>query len=201
MNRRTSLLSAGACLLLAGCLSVKTEPIEVKPIHITIDVNVKVDKALDDFFGDLDKKSSTLATPATAIPNPDSHENFLFPSFSFVAVLALVVAAPSLRAQDLGAVKARIAQRLPEIDGLKAKGAVGENNRGFVEARGGDAGAASVVSAENSDREAVYAAIAKQQGASADQVGRTRAKKIAAGSAPGVWVQHETARGIKNNRV
>ncbi len=28
--------------------------IEVAPMHITIDVNVKVDKALDDFFGDLD---------------------------------------------------------------------------------------------------------------------------------------------------
>lgn len=29
--------------------------IEVAPMHITIDVNVKVDKALDDFFGDLDE--------------------------------------------------------------------------------------------------------------------------------------------------
>jgi hypothetical protein len=43
---------------LSGCLSLKTEPIEVKPIHITVDVNVKVDKALDDFFGDLDKKAT-----------------------------------------------------------------------------------------------------------------------------------------------
>ena len=39
-------------------LTAKTEPIEVKPIHITVDVNVKVDKALDDFFGDLDKKAT-----------------------------------------------------------------------------------------------------------------------------------------------
>ena len=50
-------------LILGGCLNVKTEPIEVKPIHITVDVNVKVDRALDDFFGDLDKKSTTLDTP------------------------------------------------------------------------------------------------------------------------------------------
>ena len=59
------------CLLLAfatgGCVHVKTDPIEVKPIHITVDVNVKVDRALDDFFGDLDKKSSTLA-PASNHP-------------------------------------------------------------------------------------------------------------------------------------
>ena len=47
-------------LLLGGCINVKTEPIEVKPIHITVDVNVRVEKALDDFFGDLDKKSATI---------------------------------------------------------------------------------------------------------------------------------------------
>lgn len=47
-----------------GCVSVKTEPIEVKPIHVTVDVNVKVDRALDDFFGDLDKKSATLEKAA-----------------------------------------------------------------------------------------------------------------------------------------
>jgi hypothetical protein len=46
---------------LGGCLSVKTQPIEVKPIHITVDVNVKVDKALDDFFGDIDKKAAATA--------------------------------------------------------------------------------------------------------------------------------------------
>jgi hypothetical protein len=35
-----------------GCINVKA--------HIIVDVNVKVDKALDDFFGDLDKKSATI---------------------------------------------------------------------------------------------------------------------------------------------
>ena len=64
MNRRPFLFVIATLPLLgAGCLSIKTEPIEVKPIHITVDVNVKVEKALDDFFGDLDKKSTTLATP------------------------------------------------------------------------------------------------------------------------------------------
>ena len=44
----------------AGCLSVKTQPIEVKPIHITVDVNVqvKVEKALQNFFGDIDRKAA-----------------------------------------------------------------------------------------------------------------------------------------------
>lgn len=36
--------------------------IEVAPMHITIDVNVKVDRALDDFFGDLDKTEEKIQT-------------------------------------------------------------------------------------------------------------------------------------------
>ena len=65
--KRLALLLALLPLAFGGCLSIKTDPIEVKPIHITVDVNVKVDKALDDFFGDLDKKSTTVA-PAPAKP-------------------------------------------------------------------------------------------------------------------------------------
>ena len=41
--------------LAGGCLSVKTES-EIKPIHITVDVNVRVQKDLDNFFGDIDRK-------------------------------------------------------------------------------------------------------------------------------------------------
>lgn len=50
-----------ALLLLSGCLHVQTEPIEVKPIHITVDVNVKVQRELDDAFGSLDASDPTLA--------------------------------------------------------------------------------------------------------------------------------------------
>ncbi len=115
----------------------------------------------------------------------------LFRLVSFVALLVCAFPAAVLHAQDLGAVKARMSQRLAQLDPLKAKGAIGENNRGFVEARAADPAAGAVISAENSDREAVYAALAKQTGTSSDQIGRARAKQIAAGSAPGVWVQKE----------
>ncbi|MCG8687439.1 MAG: hypothetical protein MI892_21355 [Desulfobacterales bacterium] len=46
-----------------GCSTsheVEVKPVEIKPIHITIDVNVKVDKALDDFFGDIDAAEDQL---------------------------------------------------------------------------------------------------------------------------------------------
>jgi hypothetical protein len=48
-----------------GCIRIKTEPVEVKPIHIVIDVNVRVAKELDNFFGDLDKADPTINKPAT----------------------------------------------------------------------------------------------------------------------------------------
>ena len=46
---RVAAIAAAVCA--AGCFSVKTES-EIKPIHITMDVNLKVDKALEKAFAD-----------------------------------------------------------------------------------------------------------------------------------------------------
>ena len=51
MNIRTSLLVSATLLSAAGCFTVKTES-EIKPIHITMDVSLKVDKELDKAFAD-----------------------------------------------------------------------------------------------------------------------------------------------------
>ena len=55
MNMRTSLLVSATLLSAAGCFTVKTES-EIKPIHITMDVNLKVDKELDKAFANEDMK-------------------------------------------------------------------------------------------------------------------------------------------------
>lgn len=50
------LLMLATLLCIQGCRTqhqVEVKPVEVKPIHITIDVNVKVDRALDEFMGDV----------------------------------------------------------------------------------------------------------------------------------------------------
>lgn len=39
---------------------VEVAPVEVKPIHITIDVNIRVDRALDDFFSDIDEQAQEI---------------------------------------------------------------------------------------------------------------------------------------------
>ena len=50
-------------LLQSGCSThheVQMAPVEIKPIHITIDVNVRVQKDLEDFFGDIDNAEKNL---------------------------------------------------------------------------------------------------------------------------------------------
>jgi len=115
---------------------------------------------------------------------------------SVVLVLALGFGSLVLAA-DLGAVKARMEQRLPQIDALKTQGTFGENNRGLLEVRGSGADAGSVAAAENKDREEVYAALAQKTGSSVAQVGKARAAMIVQQSAPGVWVQDESGNWKK----
>jgi len=132
--------------------------------------------------------------------------NTPFPSFSKLLLLfALVLAAPALvnhlsAAEDLNAVRARMEQRLPTIDDLKSQGAIGESNRGLLEVRSGGGNASSVVSAENRDREIVYSEIAKKSNTSAEQVGRARARRIAANSAPGVWLQRDNGEWYRKGQ-
>ena len=58
---------AAACACLTGCFShrVEMEPIEVKPIHVTVDVNVKVQRELDKFFDYEDPSEATTSGPQT----------------------------------------------------------------------------------------------------------------------------------------
>jgi hypothetical protein len=60
-------ISLAAVVLSVGLWACQTQHkiesvhrVEVAPMHITIDVNVKVDRALDDFFGDLDQAADKI---------------------------------------------------------------------------------------------------------------------------------------------
>jgi hypothetical protein len=111
--------------------------------------------------------------------------------FRFVMVLALFAfGTAAVRAEDLGAIKARLEQRLGAVNALKDRGVAGENNRGFLEIRGTASGPdQQMISEENSDRRAVYAALAQQTGATPDVVGRQRAQQLAQIAKRGHWVQ------------
>ena len=50
------MIAAAAALCAGGCIQLKTES-EIMPIHITMDVNLKVDKDLDRAFADENAKT------------------------------------------------------------------------------------------------------------------------------------------------
>jgi uncharacterized protein YdbL (DUF1318 family) len=101
-------------------------------------------------------------------------------------LIGFFVAASPLFADDI---KTRMKDRLPVILELKAKGIVGENNKGYLEFIGGKKEKADVVAAENEDRTTVYAAIAKQQGTTVELVGKRRALQISEKADAGDWLQ------------
>ena len=94
-------------------------------------------------------------------------------------------------------IKSRMKQRLPLIIELKTKGIVGENSAGYLEFVGAKREKADVVAAENDDRQTVYEAIAKQQGTTAELVGKRRALQIAKKAAPGEWVKDANGKWIQ----
>ncbi len=94
-------------------------------------------------------------------------------------------------------IKTRMKNRLPVIKELKAKGIVGEDNKGYLQFVGGNKAKADVVAAENKDRKTVYAAIAKQQGTTAELVGKRRAVQIAKKANKGKWVQDASGKWLQ----
>ncbi|MBF0112549.1 MAG: YnbE family lipoprotein [Desulfamplus sp.] len=64
LNNRVVILIASLIFLgIVGCNTyheVQVAPVEIKPIHITIDINVKVDKALESYFDDIDKAEEQI---------------------------------------------------------------------------------------------------------------------------------------------
>jgi uncharacterized protein len=123
---------------------------------------------------------------------------FMFRLLVLLAILGASAAA--MGAEDLNAIRARMEQRVSAIDAMKDRHVVGESNRGFLEPRGNlSGGEQQTVSAENSDRRTVYAAIAAQTGADPDFVGRQRAQRIAAASKRGVWLQSPDGAWYQKN--
>ena len=71
MNRTTPrvapvVVAMIALVLVAGCTPrVRVDPIEVKPIHIVHDINIRVDRHLDEFFAFQDQPAGATQ-PVTA---------------------------------------------------------------------------------------------------------------------------------------
>ena len=109
-----------------------------------------------------------------------------FSTFFFIFIASTLFLTTSVQSAGI---KERMAGRIPAINTLKAQGAIGENNKGFLEYRTGSKPQPQLVADENTDRAKVYGAISKQQGASAVLVGERRANMIAQIGNAGQWFQ------------
>lgn len=107
---------------------------------------------------------------------------------ALVSFLFIFFSANLSFSQDIKSLKSNMLKRLPTINALKAKGAVGENNLGYLEFKGARE-KEGIVAAENKDRKSIYEAIAKQQGTTAKLVGKRRAMQIIKIAKPGEWIQ------------
>ncbi len=97
-------------------------------------------------------------------------------------------------AQDAKELKARMLERIPVVQALKSKGIIGENNLGYLQFVSSAKEQEGIVNSENADRKAVYTAIANQQGASVDLVGKRRAIQIAENAGAGEWLQDNAGK-------
>jgi hypothetical protein len=121
--------------------------------------------------------------------------NKFFRAMTFFFIFSLVAFAGSSYAGDI---MAKMQARLPVIKELKAKGVVGENNKGYLGFVGAPA-KENVVQDENNDRKEAYAAIATKQGVTADVVGKRRAEQIADKAVSGEWLQNPSGTWYKKN--
>ncbi|MCD4722360.1 MAG: YdbL family protein [Desulfobacula sp.] len=101
-------------------------------------------------------------------------------------VLCLMITAQFVFAAGI---KERMTQRLPVIVDLKAKGIVGESNKGYLAFVTDKRAQESVITDENKDRKMIYKHIAKQQNATLELVEQRRAKQIANRAKPGEFIQ------------
>ncbi len=107
-------------------------------------------------------------------------------NFKLVPVIALVLSCAAL--SFAAGEKERMIQRAPQIRALKTSGVIGEKANGLlgIVSAGADT---SVVDAENADRKAAYAEIARGSGASIVSVASRRALQIVEQAASGDWLQ------------
>lgn len=108
-----------------------------------------------------------------------------------VAVVLIVASFFAVQGAFADDIKARMKQRLPEIVSMKSQGIIGENASGYLEFVAAKRVKEDLVAAENRDREAVYSAIAAQQGVAVEIVAKRRAIQIVNQAVKGEYLKNE----------
>lgn len=164
MNARGLLVCLS--ITLGGCAEQTAAPLQSAAGVAT---EVKIELALSVVFAALDQQSATVNPMAKAAIEPP---------------------ADSALDPRLAGWRTRMERRLPAIDALKARGIVGEDDRGYLEARDNITPEEEATrSDENADRRDTYQTIAAQLHDGIEHVGRQRAQRIALLALRGGWLK------------
>ncbi len=119
--------------------------------------------------------------------------------FLFAATFLGLGPETAVAQNDEASIKQRLLARVESVDALKLSGAVGENNKGFLEQRAVlTPEQTKTMNEENADRKALYTILASRLGLSVTVVGQGRAESIREKSAPGVWIQQPNGDWTKS---
>jgi uncharacterized protein YdbL (DUF1318 family) len=117
-----------------------------------------------------------------------------------IAVVFAVVPLATVAAADKAELKVAFDSRLAAITAAKAAGTLGETTSGLLAVPAGataDAAVQAVLTAENADRQALFALLAAETGATVEVVAERYARRAYQESAPGAWLQKKDGTWAK----
>lgn len=201
---RTTFLAllAAASLVAVGCVITTHHTIDA---HVTVDIR-HIDEQAEDIVsyvtGESDSLPQAATKPAPDAPAPETQKtSWLKKALRSLSPIQTAYAAElkesSPKVKELAD---KMRSRNAEIQALKAKGYVGENNRGYLDLLPSDDlkdpakknDVQKVVAGDNADRKALYREIAdlnKDQGVTLSVVERIFAEKWRGQARPGERIQ------------
>ena len=167
MKQIGAVLLAVAFLVCLGLLSCVPKKIQLDA-HITVDIRQHIEKQADSTLDFIEGKTNAL--PGADQPPKPKKTSALERAWGALSPISVAYAAElKEKSPEITQIAEQLRERNQEVEALKQKGFVGENNRGHIEVRPSDRltdpaernQVQRVVAAENKDRKALYNEIAK----------------------------------------
>lgn len=184
---RLKLILLAVSVLSLGCARVRVEAPE-KPIKVDISMRLDIYQHIEKDIDAIEGIVSGSKEKSTA-----GKDNQSFLGGFITAAYAQEGLGPEVEAAAY-----RRRDRRDALLSLEAKGAIGENRSGLLTVKqAGDASAAEIVNAENSDRMIIYQGLARKNGSSVEDVERLYAKRLQADAPAGTPIETEAGWIVK----
>jgi len=181
-------------VVLAGCLALT--------VNVTFPQE-KIDSAASNIEDLVRMPKDAPVPPAPTTPPRSGGAAMLIGLLGPATAEAQAVPELRTRTPEIIAVIDSRRARYPELAAAEAKGCIGENNQGLLEARPGSgcpANVAALVSDENRDRQVLYRTLVEQNNMPAADIARVQAAfaKVHREKAPaGAWIQDDAGRWVR----